>query len=345
MSFTPSLPLKHVFKRTSDVSKNQDDTQTVVAKDYYKKIRVAKDVTAPNIVRKNKDITNNDFHFFFNQRSKILEGKGLEIPATEPETIVINHNADLSQNHPQRVLERLLKQLKSDYGIDEKEVVYGKQNTVNFIFYVSIDGYLVGKEKTDGVNRIVIAEGSFDNYGYWNLTKIKEHYILHDQNNDNEYINETIKYIYKNSYTGKLDKSTHRFLIYKKRKEIDEITNNTQQINQDAFFGLGKYLDVQTESKGGLLDYFYNFVVPEGRSLGWPDKYIKNDYAPFYIIEGLKEAYNPHDFGNFLWGNAIKKLNIDLEFALKRANKFAIKKHGEPDTKEDRTANIQGYRY
>ena len=39
MSFTPSLPLKHVFKLTSDVSKNQNDTQTVVVADYYKKIK------------------------------------------------------------------------------------------------------------------------------------------------------------------------------------------------------------------------------------------------------------------------------------------------------------------
>ena len=254
MSFTPSLPLKHVFKRASDVSKNQDDTQTVVAADYYKKIRVAKDVTAPNIVRKNKDITNNDFHFFFNQRSKILEGKGLEIPATEPETIVINHNADLSQNHPQRVLERLLKQLKSDYGIDEKNVVYGKEGT--FIEYPN--------------GRVILIKGN-DN----EVTFLVKNYIKDENENIIDYeleeseLGNAIIDIYLNNPNYGIDgdccvASFHRFekaFESKKGNSLTQYLNNTNYKNGRSNFRAIWYtsykdfdwrkIDKQYAGKGG----------------------------------------------------------------------------------------------
>ncbi|MBN2891913.1 MAG: hypothetical protein JXL97_08605 [Bacteroidales bacterium] len=67
-----------------------------------------------------------------NQYSKILEIKDIKLPASVENTILVKYNADLTKDHPQRIMERLLRNLKQDYGIEEKEVKYGETNKNNF---------------------------------------------------------------------------------------------------------------------------------------------------------------------------------------------------------------------
>ncbi|MBN2891921.1 MAG: hypothetical protein JXL97_08645, partial [Bacteroidales bacterium] len=134
MSFLPGLPIKNIFKPNTNVLKDDKTQQqgAVEPKDYYKKIRVAKDDNS-EIIRSAKNVSDKDVHFYLNQYSKILEVKELRFPISEEETILIKHNADLTKDHPKRVMERLLRQLKQDYGIEEKEVKYEENDDEKII--------------------------------------------------------------------------------------------------------------------------------------------------------------------------------------------------------------------
>ncbi|MBN2891915.1 MAG: hypothetical protein JXL97_08615 [Bacteroidales bacterium] len=131
MSFIPNLQIINIFKRNTEKIKEkvnsaqqqQQETQEVEAKDYYKHIRVSKD-DGDKIVRSSKDVGDKDVHFFVNQYNKILEIKDIKLPASVENTILVKYNSDLTKDHPKRVMERLSRNLRQEFGIGEKEVEY-----------------------------------------------------------------------------------------------------------------------------------------------------------------------------------------------------------------------------
>jgi hypothetical protein len=126
MSFTPSSFIKHIFRR--DISEDNDTATNTITEDtrnYYEKISVSQDATVPAEVRRAADLPARDMHFFLTHRSKILQIRELEQDLGGKKTIVIRHNTDLTQDHPHRVLERLLRQLERKYPRTKGNVVYG----------------------------------------------------------------------------------------------------------------------------------------------------------------------------------------------------------------------------
>ena len=73
MSFTPSSFIKHIFRR--DISEDNDTATNTITEDtrnYYEKISVSQDGTAPAEVRRAADLPAIDMHFFLTHCSKTL---------------------------------------------------------------------------------------------------------------------------------------------------------------------------------------------------------------------------------------------------------------------------------
>ncbi len=127
MIFTPSSFIKHIFRR--DISEDNDTATNTITEDtrnYYEKITVSQDGTAPAEVRRAADLPARDMHFFLMHRSKILQIRELEQDLGGKKTIVIRHNTDLTQDHPRRVLERLLRQLERKHPRTKGKWCMGK---------------------------------------------------------------------------------------------------------------------------------------------------------------------------------------------------------------------------
>lgn len=154
MPFNPNLQIKNIFKRNVErltekrtAKKAGEQAQTIKEseKEYYKRIRLIEDKTKET-VRSSKDVTDKDIHFFVNQRNKILEIKDLKIPASVEETIMVKYNSDLTRDHSKRVMELFLRNLRQEYGIDEKNIVDWDQSKGGI--------YLLGTDTQDAFERI-----------------------------------------------------------------------------------------------------------------------------------------------------------------------------------------------
>ena len=130
MPFTPSLPLKHVFKpnnsRLRKTRRNQGNTNTIEVdpQSYYTKIIVERDIFEPKIVRNTNDLIDNNCHFYLNQYDKILEVKNINLPCDGDKyknAIVIKTNTEIS-GHTKNVLNRLLLDLMNKYKIFKSNV-------------------------------------------------------------------------------------------------------------------------------------------------------------------------------------------------------------------------------
>jgi len=172
MSFIPSLPISKIFQPAEVINKkNKNNVKEVDPKTYYKKIVIiqVRESEFQKYVRQNYDYNQNksivrnindihkdkkkmpDFHFFLTQYDKILEGRKLEYPCDESEykdTIVIKTNAIL-EGHTENVLDRLVRDLRNKFGIDEKNIQKQSSKSANFNLlgnYVDINMNYLGND-------------------------------------------------------------------------------------------------------------------------------------------------------------------------------------------------------
>jgi hypothetical protein len=136
MSFIPSLPISKIFQpAVSSPKRPSNNQEKVEPTKYYKKIKViSRNENDKTIIRKIDDYhtdrkTYADCHFLINQYDKILEARPIELVCSAAETIIIKTNTAI-EGHTERVLERLLRDLRERYGIDGKkeQCIETKQN-------------------------------------------------------------------------------------------------------------------------------------------------------------------------------------------------------------------------
>ncbi|WP_166923995.1 hypothetical protein [Flavobacterium poyangense] len=89
-----------------------------------------------------------------------------------------------------------------------------------------------------------------------------------------------------------------------------------------------------TESVGGKIDfsiYHLPIVIAEnGFDHIWSFDSVSKDRGPIFLFQNSNTAYNHMDAGNFLWGNAMKKLGFTNEEAVD-----AAKGYNKDDTDAD----------
>jgi hypothetical protein len=93
-------------------------------------------------------------HFFLTHRSKILQIRELEQYLGDKKTIVIRYNTDLTQDHPRRVLERLLRQLERQYPRTKGNVVYEEEEEIIVKIFEKCNGDTSWEEFLDKINEI-----------------------------------------------------------------------------------------------------------------------------------------------------------------------------------------------
>ena len=129
------------------------------------------------------------------------------------------------------------------------------------------------------------------------------------------------------------------------RKGIDE-SALTRLIFYSANGVLDKILQNVPKEKMGLLKTLV-YVINESRD-GKLDYNASNHALPqdaIYLVEGIDEAQNNYNFGNFLWGKSMNLLNLPYHITLFGANLDNLLHHGTLDSKDDQKSILWGYFY
>ena len=129
------------------------------------------------------------------------------------------------------------------------------------------------------------------------------------------------------------------------RKGIDE-SALTRLIFYSANGVLDKILQNVPKEKMGLLKTLV-YVINESRD-GKLDYNASNHALPqdaIYLVEGIDEAQNNYNFGNFLWGKSMNVLNLPYRIILFGANLDNLLHHGTLDSKDDQKSILWGYFY
>ena len=90
-----------------------------------------------------------------------------------------------------------------------------------------------------------------------------------------------------------------------------------------------------SESRGGNLDF-----------VNQPSSFLQNDGNTLFLpMDGLNVGYNSFDFGNYLWGQSMQRLNIPLSICLLGANIDNLLNHWplQLDSYADQQAIRNGY--
>ncbi|MCL9805438.1 DUF6443 domain-containing protein [Flavobacterium amniphilum] len=99
-----------------------------------------------------------------------------------------------------------------------------------------------------------------------------------------------------------------------------------------------------TESVGGKIDftvYHLNVVIAEnGFAHIWDFNSVSKDKGPIFLFPGSNKAYNHMDAGNFLWGNAMRKLGFTNQQAID-----AAKGYNKNDSNADIKAINAGFKF
>ena len=129
------------------------------------------------------------------------------------------------------------------------------------------------------------------------------------------------------------------------RKGIDESVL-TRLIFYSANGVSDKILQSLPKEKMGLLKTLV-YVINESRD-GKLDYNASNHALPqdaIYLVEGIDEAQNNYNFGNFLWGKSMNLLNLPYHITLFGANLDNLLHHGTLDSKDDQKSILWGYFY
>ena len=136
------------------------------------------------------------------------------------------------------------------------------------------------------------------------------------------------------SFSGKMDDNAITHVMFVSNEQINEIL--PKEISQQTTLGKAIWY-AWSESRRGKLDF-----------INQPSSFLQNDANVLFIpSDGMNVAYNSFDFGNYLWGQSMQRLNIPLGISLFGANIDNILNHRplQLDSRADQKAITNGYMF
>lgn len=134
-----------------------------------------------------------------------------------------------------------------------------------------------------------------------------------------------------------------QLVFLKTEQDVQNYMENAG-ISEKSFFSRLSY--AWDESRTGSMD-FPEVLRQELRHNSVMDpSFVNNDDSGFFIFGQDNEAYNTADAGNYLWGNAMKRLGFGLQFSKDAAhihNAFFDPNPGLSDAPADQRAIANGH--
>ncbi len=100
-----------------------------------------------------------------------------------------------------------------------------------------------------------------------------------------------------------------------------------------ASSGIGSLLYALRESRGGKIDFVNNRLIQN------------NANAVFLPTDGKNISYDSFDFGNYIWGQSMRRLGISLSLSIIGAHADCLVHTRQLDSKADQRAIRNGYIY
>ena len=134
------------------------------------------------------------------------------------------------------------------------------------------------------------------------------------------------------SFSGKIDDNAITHVKFITNEQINNFIPK-ESTKQSNLFNAIMY--AWSESRGGNLDF-----------VNQPSSFLQNDGNTLFLpMDGLNVGYNSFDFGNYLWGQSMQRLNIPLSICLLGANIDNLLNHWplQLDSYADQQAIRNGY--
>lgn len=212
---------------------------------------------------------------------------------------------------------------KTEYNYSEKELQAIEISTDDYVF--NENGKFVRIDKNNRPAMLVIENSK---------TRKKKSYSFNDSKVD------VADILYNLKLWGDAFKDI-KFIYFLTNERISKMMNESD-VRYRYYFTRRYY--ALTESIGGKIDfstYHLNVVIAEnGYDHIWGFNSISKDKGPIFLFQGLDTSYNHMDAGNFLWGNAMKKLGFTNQETVD-----AAKGYNKDDSNADIKAINAGYKF